>query len=35
MSRKHEKELRMLGLAIAYYRKLHGYTQIQLAEKVF
>ena len=34
MSRKHEKELRMLGLAIAYYRKLHGYTPIQLAEKV-
>lgn len=34
MSRKHSKELRLLGLTIAYYRKLQGYTQIQLAEKV-
>jgi len=26
------KKYRMLGLNIAYYRKLRGYTQLQLAE---
>ena len=34
MPEKHAKELRLLGLTIAYYRKLQGYTQIELAEKV-
>lgn len=34
MEKKHKKELRMLGLTIAYYRKLKGLTQIALAEKV-
>lgn len=34
MEKKHQKELRMLGLTIAYYRKLKGLTQIALAEKV-
>lgn len=32
MEKKHQKELRMLGLTIAYYRKLRGMTQIDLAE---
>lgn len=29
---KRQNEFRMLGLAIAYYRKLRGLTQLQLAE---
>lgn len=31
---KREREYRMIGLNIAYYRKLKGITQLQLAEKV-
>ena len=34
MEKKHQKELRMLGLTIAYHRKLRGMTQINLAERV-
>lgn len=34
MKRKHAEKHRMLGLKIAYYRKLKGYTQEQLAEKI-
>ena len=34
MDKKHQEKLRMLGLTIAYYRKLKGLTQIALAEKV-
>ena len=34
MNKKHQEKLRMLGLTIAYYRKLKGMTQIALAEKV-
>jgi transcriptional regulator with XRE-family HTH domain len=34
MNSKHEKQYRELGLTIAYYRKLKGYTQIELAEAV-
>lgn len=33
MEKKHQQELRMLGLTIAYYRKLRGMTQIDLAEQ--
>lgn len=33
MEKKHQKEFRMLGLTIAYYRKLRGMTQIDLAEQ--
>lgn len=33
MEKKHQNELRMLGLTIAYYRKLRGMTQIDLAEQ--
>lgn len=33
MEKKHQQELRMLGLTIAYYRKLRGLTQIDLAER--
>jgi transcriptional regulator with XRE-family HTH domain len=32
MNTKHEQEYKMIGLNIAYYRKLNGYTQLQLAE---
>ena len=32
MIRKREQEYRMIGLNIAYYRKLKGLTQLQLAE---
>jgi len=32
MKQKHVEKHRMLGLKIAYYRKLKGYTQEQLAE---
>ena len=34
MAKKHQKELRMLGLTIAYHRKLRGMTQINLAERI-
>ena len=34
MSEKHKSEYRQLGLTIAYYRKLKGFTQLELAEKV-
>ncbi len=34
MNIKHESEYRQLGLKIAYYRKLRGLTQEQLAEKI-
>lgn len=30
--RKHEEKYRMLGVNIAYYRKLRGLTQLQLTE---
>ena len=33
MEKRHQQELRMLGLTIAYYRKLRGLTQIDLAER--
>ncbi len=32
MIRNREQEYRMIGLNIAYYRKLKGLTQLQLAE---
>ena len=34
MNAKYESEYRQLGLKIAYYRKLKGLTQEQLAEKI-
>ena len=34
MTAKRENQYRKLGLTIAYYRKLHGITQMQLAEDV-
>ena len=34
MAKRHQHELRMLGLTIAYYRKLRGMTQINLAERI-
>ncbi len=34
MKPQHAEKHRMLGLKIAYYRKLKGYTQEQLAEKI-
>lgn len=34
MNKKREQQYRELGLTIAYYRKLRGLTQIQLAEAV-
>lgn len=34
MKRQHIEKHRMLGLKIAYYRKLKGLTQEQLAEKI-
>ena len=34
MTAKRENQCRQLGLTIAYYRKLHGITQMQLAEDV-
>lgn len=34
MNREFEQEYKMLGLKIAYYRKLQGYTQERLAEKL-
>ena len=32
MNKKREQEYKMIGLNIAYYRKLKGLTQLQLAE---
>lgn len=32
MTEKRANQYRQLGLTIAYYRKLRGYTQLQLAE---
>lgn len=32
MNTKHEREYKMIGLNIAYYRKLNGLSQMQLAE---
>ena len=34
MKKAYENEYRQLGLKIAYYRKLRGLTQEQLAEKI-
>ena len=34
MTAKRENQYRQLGLTIDYYRKLHGITQMQLAEDV-
>lgn len=34
MTAKRENQYRQLGLTIAYYRKPHGITQMQLAEDV-
>ena len=34
MPTKREQEYKMIGLNIAYYRKLAGFSQLQLAEKV-
>ena len=31
---KHEQEYKMIGLNIAYYRKLRGLSQLQLAELI-
>ena len=32
MNTKHEREYKMIGLNIAYYRKMSGLSQMQLAE---
>ena len=34
MSKKRNQEYKLIGLNIAYYRKLKGLTQLQLAEAV-
>lgn len=34
MKDNHKDKYKLLGLNIAYYRKLNGYTQEQLAEKL-
>ncbi len=34
MNKKHKDKYIMLGLNIAYYRKLNGFTQEKLAEKL-
>lgn len=34
MNERRERQYRELGLTIAYYRKLRGITQLQLAEQV-
>lgn len=34
MKKEHNEEYRRLGLKIAYYRKLKGFTQEKLAEKI-
>lgn len=32
--RDYSNEYKLIGLNISYYCKLHGYTQLQLAEKI-
>ena len=34
MNDKRKQEYKMIGLNIAYYRKLKGFTQLQLAESI-
>ncbi|MCD7744426.1 MAG: helix-turn-helix transcriptional regulator [Lachnospiraceae bacterium] len=34
VSEKRKKQYRQLGLTIAYYRKMNGMTQLQLAESI-
>lgn len=34
MKNSHKQKYKLLGLNIAYYRKLNGYTQESLAEKL-
>ena len=34
MNNKHFDTIRLIGLNIAYYRKLNGISQIELAEKI-
>ncbi len=34
MNNNHKQKYKLLGLNIAYYRKLNGYTQEALAEKL-
>ena len=34
LKNKHEQEYKMIGLNIAYYRKLAGLSQLQLAEDI-
>ncbi|MCD7735470.1 MAG: helix-turn-helix transcriptional regulator [Lachnospiraceae bacterium] len=34
MTEKRKKQYRQLGLTIAYYRKMNGMTQMQLAEAI-
>lgn len=34
MTQKHEQEFKKIGLNIAYFRKLKGFSQLQLAETV-
>lgn len=34
MKNKHEQKYKMIGLNIAYYRKLSGLSQLQLAERI-
>lgn len=34
MNEKRKQEYKMIGLNIAYYRKLKGFTQLQLAEQI-
>lgn len=34
LKNKHEQEYKMIGLNIAYYRKLAGLSQMQLAENI-
>lgn len=34
VSEKRKKQYRQLGLTIAYYRKMNGMTQLQLAEAI-
>lgn len=34
MNEKRKQEYKMIGLNIAYYRKLKGITQLQLAEQI-
>lgn len=34
MNNNHKQKYKLLGLNIAYYRKLNGYTQETLAEKL-